>query len=243
MPPLERPGLPSEQAVFSKHLFIQGYPLWSPDPILLPQSLQGVGLRIGDVGTVDELGRFDTFFNILDPPPGSADTPPIFPPIEENDVRCSSQDISSREVISSPETSWDVDELEVETTTGITYASTSSNNNATVTDCTASCKTTQYGATLSNDGAHIILPQGAQFSELGFQQRRLFENHAREHGSDWLERFRDRLGWPRSNSLYLLTGFYKTCSWSIASFGMQTAANTNPVHVPLWEVNAMISND
>lgn len=95
----------------------------------------------------------------------------------------------------------------------------------------ASRRTTQYSATLSDDGAHIILPQGAQAFELGLHHRRLFENYAREHGADWLERFRDRLGWPRSNSLYLLTGFHKTCSWSIASFGMQTAANTNPVGV------------
>jgi hypothetical protein len=243
MPPLE--PLPSEQALFSKHLFLQGYPLWNPDPVLLPQGLQGVGLRIGDVGTVDERGRFDFFFNIIDPPSGSADIPPIFPPIEENDVRCSGEDISPREVVSSPETSWDVDQLDVETTTGVKYASTSSNNDTTVTNCTASYRTTQYGATLSNDGAHIILPQGAQFSELGLQQRRLFENHARKHGSDWLECFRDRLGRPRSDSLYLLTGFYKTCSWSIASFGMQTAANTDPVgvHCILKEVDERVIRD
>ena len=120
MPPLE--PLPSEQAAFSKHLFLEGYPLWNPDPVLLPQGLQGVGLRIGDVGTVDEQGQFDTFFNILDPSPGSeADTPPIFPPIDENDVHCSSEDISPREVISSPKTSWDVEQLDVETTTGVKY--------------------------------------------------------------------------------------------------------------------------
>ena len=67
----------------------------------------------------------------------------------------------------------------------------------------------------------------------------------RKHGSDWLTRFRDRLGWPRSNSLYLLTGFYKTCSWSIASFGMQTAANTDPVHVHciLKEVDKRVIRD
>ena len=116
----------------------------------------------------------------------------------------------------------------------------SPHNRPTATDCAAtSRRTTQYGATLSNDGAHIILPQGAQSFELGLHHRQLFENYAREHGAEWIERFRDRLGWPRSNSIYLLTGFYKTCSWSIASFGMQTAANTDPVrvHCTLVEVD------
>jgi len=118
-----------EQAAFAKHLFIQGYPLWNPDPVLLLQTRQAVGLRIGDVGTVDERGRFDVFFNILDPGPGRADTPPILQPIDENDVRCSGEDISPREVISSPKTSWDVEQLDVQSVTGVTYASTSSHNN------------------------------------------------------------------------------------------------------------------
>lgn len=81
--------------------------------------------------------------------------------------------------------------------------------------------------------------------ELRSQHRKLFESHAREHGAEWLERFKDQLGWPRSNSLYLLTGFYKTCTWSIASFGLQTAANTNPVyvHCTLLEVDERTIRD
>ena len=113
-------------------------------------------------------------------------------------------------------------------------------NRPTATNCAAiSRRTTQYGATLFDDGAHIILPQGAHSFDLGLHHRQLFENHAREHGAEWLECFRDRLGWPRSSSFHLLTGLYKTCSWSIASFGMQTAANTDPVrvHCTLVEVD------
>lgn len=111
-----------------------------------------------------------------------------------------------------------------------------------VTDRRASSKITQYGATLSNDGTHIILPQGAQLFELGLEHRRLFEIYARDHGSEWLERFQDRLGPPRSHSLYLLTGLYKTCSWSIASFGMKGAASTDPVriHCTLKEVDERV---
>lgn len=225
------PPLLSEQAAFAKHLFTQGYPLWNPDPVLLPQSRQNVGLRIGDLGTVDERGRFEVFFNIFEPPPGGTGTPPNFPSIEENGIRCSSDNLLPRQVVSSPETHWDVDPLDVLTASDVTYVDNSPNNHATAADCRASRRTTQYTATLSNDGAHIVLPQGAELFELGLHHRKLFEKYARERGAGWLERYKDQLGWPCSDSLYLLTGFYKTCSWCIASFSMQTAANTNPEHV------------
>ncbi|KAI9567826.1 hypothetical protein HD554DRAFT_2172886 [Boletus coccyginus] len=166
------------------------------------------------VGTVDERGRFDFFFNILEPSPEISDSLRLnLPRVVEDDTRCVDEELLPREVVSSPETPWAVDQIEV-----LTVADTSR-------------KTTQYSSTLSNDGAHIILPQGAQSFELPFQQRKIFESYAREHGAEWIERSKDQLGWPRSNSLYLLTGFYKTCSWSIASFGMETAANTDPVYV------------
>ena len=113
----------SEQAALAKHLFIQGYPLWNPDPDLLPRARQSVGLRIGDVGTVDERGRFDFFFNILESLPGSADSTPNFPPIEVDDIRCGGEDLAPREVVSSPETPWDVDQLEVLDVAGVTYVS------------------------------------------------------------------------------------------------------------------------
>ncbi|KAG8217022.1 hypothetical protein J3R82DRAFT_7338 [Butyriboletus roseoflavus] len=243
MPPTQT--LPSLQAAFAKHLFIHGYPLWNPDPDLLPPACQSVGLRIGDVGTVDEQGRFDLFFNIFEPPPGNGGSPPNFPPIEQEDARCGGEDIPPREVASSPATMWDVDEVEaVMDDAGVRYASFlpySSHNRATAADCATSRRTTEYSATLSDDGSHIILPQGAQLFQLGLHHRRLFEDYAREHGADWLERFRDRLGWPRSNSIYLLTGYYKTCSWSIASFSMHMAANTDPVrtHCKLVEVDEL----
>ena len=118
--PLPQPFL-SEQAAFAKHLFTQGYPLWNPDPDILPQAHQRVGLRIGDVGTVDERGRFDVFFNILESTPESAYFPTNLRPIED-DARCGGSDILPREVVSSPETPWDVDQAEVLTVGGVTYA-------------------------------------------------------------------------------------------------------------------------
>lgn len=122
--PFRMPPLECDQAAFAKHLFIQGYPLWNPDPVVLPQGRQGVGLRMGDVGTVDEKGHFRVFLNILDPSPGGADTLLISPPIEENDMRCRTEDILPREVVSSPETSWDVDPSDSESIAGVRCATT-----------------------------------------------------------------------------------------------------------------------
>lgn len=118
MPPFE--SLPCEQAAFAKHLFTQGYPLWSPDPVLLPAACQSVGLKIGDVGTVDERGRFEVFFNILEPSPGISGSLPLnFPPVVENDTRCVDQDLLPREVVSSPGTPWNVDQLDMLTVADI----------------------------------------------------------------------------------------------------------------------------
>lgn len=93
----------SGRATFEKHLFAQGYPLWSPDPELLPPVHQDEGLKIGDVGTIDEFGGFDVFFNLLDFTSGTADSPLNF---TSNDVRRGGEDIRPRDVVSSPPTAW-----------------------------------------------------------------------------------------------------------------------------------------
>ena len=72
-------------------------------------------------------------------------------------------------------------------------------------------------------------------SELGHHHLLEFDAHAKKYGPDWLKQFSSRLGGRRSNSLYLLTGFYKTCSWSIASFGTQMNADSVDVDCTLVE--------
>lgn len=121
MPPTQPPL--SEQAAFSKHLFTQGYPLWNPDPDSLPQARQSVGFKIGDVGTIDERGGFELFFNILESLPGGPGSPPNLPLVEANDVRRGSEDIMPQVVVSSPETPWEVDPLHLEETPSIMYTS------------------------------------------------------------------------------------------------------------------------
>lgn len=57
------------QDVYARNLLShRGYPLWTPEPnIELPECYQREGLKIGDVGVVDEDGSFDVFFNITLP--------------------------------------------------------------------------------------------------------------------------------------------------------------------------------
>ena len=109
-----------------------------------------------------------------------------------------------------------------------THVSISCSKREPVADAMVSRRITYYSSMLSDDGAHIIVLQGAQCCEAG-----------REHGAEWIERFRGRLGQSRSTSLYLLTGFHRTFSWSLASFSMQNTANTHPVgvHCTLIEVD------
>ena len=79
--------------------------------------------------------------------------------------------------------------------------------------------------------------------QLGHHHLLEFDAHAKKYGPDWLEQFGSRLGGRRSNSLYLLTGFYKTCSWSIASFGTQTDADSVDVFCKLVEEGNRIIRD
>ena len=113
-----RPPL-SGRAAFEKHLFAQGYPLWSPDPELLPPVHQDDGLKIGDVGTIDEFGGFDVFFNLLDFTSGTTDSPLNF---TSNDVRRGGEDLRPRVVVSSPQTAWNVKRS---ISVGVTYATAS----------------------------------------------------------------------------------------------------------------------
>ena len=69
----------------------------------------------------------------------------------------------------------------------------------------------------STGGALLILPEGAERHEL--RNHRLFFEAATRHGVDWYRFAEERLGRMISHdSLYLITGFYKACSWSLASF-------------------------
>lgn len=69
----------------------------------------------------------------------------------------------------------------------------------------------------SSGGALLILPEGAARYDL--RNRRLFFDEATRHGTNWYRFAEERLGRMISHdSLYLITGFYKARSWSLAAF-------------------------
>ena len=76
----------------------------------------------------------------------------------------------------------------------------------------------EYEFTLSSsEGALLILPEGAQRRDLRNHHR--FLEVATQHGADWYRFAEERVGQIIGNdSLYLITGLYKTTSWSLAAF-------------------------
>lgn len=54
----------SRQNKLARHGFREGYPLWNPEPVSLPEDRQEKGLEIGDVGVIDEDGIFNFIFNV-----------------------------------------------------------------------------------------------------------------------------------------------------------------------------------
>ncbi|KAG6375888.1 hypothetical protein JVT61DRAFT_2755 [Boletus reticuloceps] len=76
----------------------------------------------------------------------------------------------------------------------------------------------EYGFTLSSSGgALLILPDGADRHDLRNHHR--FLEVATQHGADWYRFAEEKVGQIIANdSLYLITGLYKTTSWSLAAF-------------------------
>ena len=99
----------SPQDAFARHWFRDGYPLRNPAPALLPPPRQMDGLKIGDIGTIDRDGCFDSLFNICDPPDPALEDEYAFPRgftriKQPRIVNYRTQ--RSGHVFASPETSW-----------------------------------------------------------------------------------------------------------------------------------------
>ncbi|KAF8546730.1 hypothetical protein OG21DRAFT_1379715, partial [Imleria badia] len=176
------------------------YPLWFPEPSTsLPLSYQQDGHQIGNVGVVDQKGSFDVLFNICYPSKHAlhqchhmilADFK--FDPIAlDIDVEVdvrSNANPPSHIIISSGVT-------QVPSQSSPKYVNDSGLGN----------------------GAILILPHGATCHDLRSKER--FHTIAMECALKWYEITRNHYGENMSTCLlYLITGFYKVCSWSLASF-------------------------
>ena len=100
---------------------------------------------------------------------------------------------------------------------------------------------TQHTANLSEDGAHIIVPQGATCSKLAFQEHRRFESQANDHWATWFSFAREQLQGPL-RSLYLITGLCRTRSWALSSFNKKDGREV-PVTCELVEQNGELRVD
>ena len=72
--------------------------------------------------------------------------------------------------------------------------------------------------------------------DLNLQANERFRSVAMERALDWYEIAKMHYGENLTNrSLYLITGFYKSRSWSLASFSDATAAEHRRIRVIPWE--------
>ena len=111
----------------------------------------------------------------------------------------------------------------------------------TAPDRTFSRMITQYTANLSEDGAHIIVPQGATCSKLAFQEHRRFESQANDHWATWFNFATEQLQGPL-RSLYLITGLCRARSWALSSFNKKDGREV-PVSCELVEQDGELRVD
>ncbi|KAF8119619.1 hypothetical protein EV363DRAFT_293648 [Boletus edulis] len=192
----------SHQNVYAKHMLGRhpdyGYPLRMPEPMsTLPPNYQEHGLEIGDVGTVDSDGQFDVLFNIRknrdNPIHDRHGVPKDFQP-----VAVLTDDIKSSDnaISSGPIYSHGIKRDETRPDSYEFHTSTSA-------------------------GAILVLSCDVESVKLS--QPEYFREVAMNRALDWFEFAKKRYGGQHFNrSLYLITGFYKTRSWSLASFNNRT---------------------
>ncbi|KAI6094844.1 hypothetical protein F5141DRAFT_1165267 [Pisolithus sp. B1] len=189
----------SPQDVYAKHLLHAGYgyPLRIPEPrSTLPDYYQDSGLQVGDVGTVDRDGQFDVLFNIYKCKDNllhdRRGVPKNFQPIKlQGDINSRDNVIPPRPIHSR----------------GIERILESNKQSSVDYEFKSSVPA----------GAILILPHGAKSQQLSSPEQ--LREVATKSALDWYEfaqthcdvRHHDR-------SLYLVTGFYKTPSWSLGSF-------------------------
>ncbi|KAJ7642607.1 hypothetical protein DFH06DRAFT_1213993 [Mycena polygramma] len=190
-----------------------GYPLWHPQPIdSLPQEYRTQGVRIGDVGCINDRGAFSFIFNIClaaDNPINVFGVPPGFQKVELDPVRS----IERVDVAFEPGTDVATETIktrhislgvEVDGPLPVTGGGS----------IELSCSSTQ--------GAALLLPHGASSSDL--LPLEVFRKYVLQHAKSWFA-FVANLGRPVDGlNLYLVTGCDKASSWGVATFSRSSNA-------------------
>ncbi|KIK60187.1 hypothetical protein GYMLUDRAFT_614472 [Collybiopsis luxurians FD-317 M1] len=211
----ELPSRLVESEVYARLLLPRkkGYPLWQPKPDEhLPEEYRRVGVRIGDVGILNDSGGFDYLFNAClpaDHPVNAGRVPLDFEQLSGMD---NTRDITGlaqaykpgSDILSHPSHIYKaaksyhpsqrpVPRVPPQVGAGFIFSSSVSK------------------------GALLILPEGGSKSD--HQQLITFRNYAAEHARSWYAHANGPLARGINNgSIYFVTGCDKARAWGVASF-------------------------
>ncbi|KAN0075500.1 hypothetical protein V8E55_011523, partial [Tylopilus felleus] len=182
----------SPQDVYARNLLSHhGYPLRTPEPsIKLPDCYRREGLKIGDVSVVvPEDGSFDVYFNL---------TLPREHPLHAAHGVPDNFTLQRRNYRVLPNA-----EVLVVPFLLLLWSARSTDQ--------------LHLHQNENEGAMLLLPQGAD--RHGLAKESLLLETVLENAVDWYHFARKKLYRNISNdALYLITGFHKARSWTLASF-------------------------
>ncbi|KAI3610116.1 hypothetical protein WG66_007409, partial [Moniliophthora roreri] len=200
-----------------------GYPLWSPGvPASLPFEYRKNGVSIGDVGAIDERGRFQYFFNILlpaDHPCNGANRVPagFTPLIISTEITRVPDFRGPGAYVHGPESGFNREDLKAHDGDGHWLyrrdVEIGQNNGTLARGVGFGWDFTSSGT----EGALLILPEGA--SQEDHENEDAFDNYAAKNAISWYEHVNGHLGRRLGgNALMVVTGVDKTTAWGVASF-------------------------
>ncbi|KIK62852.1 hypothetical protein GYMLUDRAFT_223412 [Collybiopsis luxurians FD-317 M1] len=187
-----------------------GYPLWFPEPNeALPEEYLSDGIRIGDVGLVTADGAFEFLFNVFLPRDHVINqwhgVPDGFAELEWNPRLLTLKSQCHRAGVP------------------ICSSGTESINLGAEVSAPISGGPFAIGAGIElkfakSHGAVLMLPNGA--SRVDYRDLSGLRKHAADHAESWYQYINGpSLGLEAENgSLYLITGYDKTCTWEAAAF-------------------------
>ncbi|KAF9074103.1 hypothetical protein BDP27DRAFT_1196454, partial [Rhodocollybia butyracea] len=218
-----------ESEVYARMLLLRkkGYPLWKPkSDERLPEEYKREGVRIGDVGILNEFGGFDYLFNAClpqDHPVNEGRVPQGFRQLHDINVDDTIGSLKEygpgSHVASNPSRIYKAI---------IPYSENNPPIRYTIDIDRSVPKEVGAGLSFSSStskGALLILPEGGM--RVDHQQFSKFYEYASECARSWYAYINGPLA-RGANSIYLVTGCDKARAWGVASF-----IDANPGHISL----------
>ncbi|KIK66611.1 hypothetical protein GYMLUDRAFT_157344 [Collybiopsis luxurians FD-317 M1] len=186
-----------------------GYPLWVPEPNdALPEEYRASGVRIGDVGLVTADGGFNFLFNVFTPKDHIINQ---WHGVPEGFVELVQNQRLFRIIPQLHEPGIPICSSGTETLALGAEASASVLGGPLAIGAGFELKFTQ------SRGAVLMLPNGA--SRVDYQDLAGLRKYIVANAESWYQFMNASLGLEAQNgSLYLITGYDKTCAWEVAAF-------------------------